>query len=378
MPHVPVRQWVLTVPHGLRAKLAFDPALTTVVFREFIAAVSSWLRRRARRLGLRGELKTGAVTVIQRFNSAVDLSPHFHALVLDGVYSFPVGRTPVFHPTPAPADEDVARVVTAVFRRVERKLADREPSVGQRRFAEGAPLLIAMAEASARGVVGTGPRRGCRIIRIRGAPVNVDVFLMGRLCAQVEGYNLQAATRLRRQRPGRTRTDGQVPGPTSDRHRQTIVTRRRPAGAAPQATVARWHDGVRVPASRIDRGARRDRTSTKGPPRALQWRAGASLRGPRAIVPCADKASPEAKAAAPPPEGAEMPGRPGRIPWAPLLWRVFLADVLQCARCPGRMRIVAAVTSTVEATRILRSIGLAAEPPAFHAARSPPQAEMPL
>jgi hypothetical protein len=54
---------VLTVPHGLRAKLAFDPALTTVVFREFIAAVSSWLRRRGRRLGLRGELKTGAVTV---------------------------------------------------------------------------------------------------------------------------------------------------------------------------------------------------------------------------------------------------------------------------------------------------------------------------
>jgi Putative transposase len=116
--------------------------------------------------------------------------------VLDGVFSFPVGRTPVFHPTPAPRDEDVARVVTAVFRGVERKLADLEPSVGQRRFAEDAPLLMAMAEASARGVVGTGPRRGCRIIRIRGAPVNVDVFLMGRLCAQIEGYDLQAATRL--------------------------------------------------------------------------------------------------------------------------------------------------------------------------------------
>jgi hypothetical protein len=53
-----------TLPHKLRAKLAFDPALTTVVLREFIAAVSSWLRRRARRLGLRGVLETGAVTVI--------------------------------------------------------------------------------------------------------------------------------------------------------------------------------------------------------------------------------------------------------------------------------------------------------------------------
>jgi len=42
MPHVPVRQWVLTVPHGLRAKLAYDPGLTTVVLRQFIAAVWSW------------------------------------------------------------------------------------------------------------------------------------------------------------------------------------------------------------------------------------------------------------------------------------------------------------------------------------------------
>jgi hypothetical protein len=96
------------------------------------------------------------------------------------------------------------------------------------------------------------------------------------------------------------------------------------------------------------------------------------------IVPGADKASSSPKAPAPPPEGAEMPRRPGRIPWAPLLWRVFLADVLECARCSGRMRIVAAVTSTVEAMRILRSIGLAGDPPSFHAARPPPQAELPF
>src|SRR5439155_22246224 len=50
--------------------------------------------------------------------------------------------------------------------------------------------------ASASGVVATGPRRGCRIVRIRGVPADVDVFLMGRLCAQIDGYNLQAATRL--------------------------------------------------------------------------------------------------------------------------------------------------------------------------------------
>ncbi len=70
VPAVPVRQWVLTVPHALRAQMMFDPALTTVVLRELIAAVSSWLRRRARRLGIRGTIKTSAIVVIQRFNSA--------------------------------------------------------------------------------------------------------------------------------------------------------------------------------------------------------------------------------------------------------------------------------------------------------------------
>jgi len=71
MPHVPVRQWVLTVPFGLRFGMAFDPALAGVVLRTFVAVVSRWLRRRARAHGIRGILKTGGVTVIQRFGSAL-------------------------------------------------------------------------------------------------------------------------------------------------------------------------------------------------------------------------------------------------------------------------------------------------------------------
>ncbi|MES1166925.1 MAG: transposase, partial [Pseudomonadota bacterium] len=112
-----MRQWVLTVPHALRARMMFDPTLTSVVLRQFVSAVSAWLRRRSRRLRVRGSLKTGAVTVIQRFSAALGANPHFHTLFLDGVYSFPAGGQPVFHPTPAPTDEDVARVAADVVRR---------------------------------------------------------------------------------------------------------------------------------------------------------------------------------------------------------------------------------------------------------------------
>ena len=95
---------------------------------------------------------------------------------------------------PSPSDEDVAQVAAPVFHRVERKLAEREPAPEQRRLVENAPLLVALAETSARGVIATGPRRGCRVLRVRGVAADVDAFVMGRLCAQVEGYNLQAAT----------------------------------------------------------------------------------------------------------------------------------------------------------------------------------------
>ena len=48
-PVVPVRQWVLTVPHRLRYVLAWDHALTRAVIGVFMRAVLGWLRRRARR-----------------------------------------------------------------------------------------------------------------------------------------------------------------------------------------------------------------------------------------------------------------------------------------------------------------------------------------
>ena len=58
--------------------------------------------------------KTGAVTLIQRFGSALNLNVHFHMLFLDGVYvraiprlsAFPLGQgadQPRAHPADAPS-----------------------------------------------------------------------------------------------------------------------------------------------------------------------------------------------------------------------------------------------------------------------------------
>ncbi len=86
IPHVPVRQWVLSLPFDLRALVAFKSDLRRLVLREFLRAVYAWIRRQARKLGVRRS-HCGSVTFVQRFGSDLRLNVHFHALVLDGIYA---------------------------------------------------------------------------------------------------------------------------------------------------------------------------------------------------------------------------------------------------------------------------------------------------
>jgi hypothetical protein len=66
----------------------------------------------------RGEAKTGAVTVIQRFASAAgNLNIHFHSLVIDGVYRLVNGK-PVFEYVAPPTPEELARLLERIAKRV--------------------------------------------------------------------------------------------------------------------------------------------------------------------------------------------------------------------------------------------------------------------
>ena len=61
------------------------------------------------------------------------------------------------------------------------------------------------------------------------------------------------------------------------------------------------------------------------------------------------------------------PPRPCRArrpdPWAELMRRVFAVDVLECPRCHGPMKILAAIHPPDTAGAILECLGLAARPP---------------
>ncbi|MCP4136907.1 MAG: transposase, partial [bacterium] len=160
-PEVAVRQWVLTVPFPLRYRMAWDAKLTSEVLQCFMRALFADQRRRAREhFGIRGGGSTGAVTAIQRFGSALNLTPHFHTLVLDGMYPGPAHEPSRFLPLPPPSTEDVARVMAGTARRIKKRLERRATEQDDDALAEGQPLLAMLAAASVRSRIATGADAG--------------------------------------------------------------------------------------------------------------------------------------------------------------------------------------------------------------------------
>lgn len=105
---LPVRQWVLTLPHRLRYALAWDHKLCRAVLGAFIRVLLGFERRRAKRRGIRGG-RGGAVTAIQRFGSALNLNVHSHTLAVQGVFVDDPRGGLRFVPNPEPTDLEVAK-----------------------------------------------------------------------------------------------------------------------------------------------------------------------------------------------------------------------------------------------------------------------------
>jgi hypothetical protein len=123
IPRVPVRQWVLSLPHEFRYRLVYDHERMRAVFGLFVGAVLGFYTRKAKARGLR-PAQTGAITFVQRFGSAANLHVHAHVLVMDGVFTPTAadGFELRFHTLPAPSDSELRVLLTTVRRRVLRHL----------------------------------------------------------------------------------------------------------------------------------------------------------------------------------------------------------------------------------------------------------------
>ena len=318
-PDVKVRQWVLTVPHELRFRMARSPELCSAVLRIFVRCVGNWYRRRAGKCGLRGNLKTGGMTVIQRFGSALALNVHFHTVMMDGVYRVDGARAPRFVRVPAPSDRDVVAVSVDVHKRVTELLADWDSEgddVGRDNTA-----------------IKADDREGREhLLRYIARPPLSDE----RLSQMEDG---RVAVRLKKAwRDGTTHV---AFTPEEFMEKLAALVPR------PRANLVRYH-GVFAPAA----GDRR-RIVPKG-----------ASSGARATDEEADGCCP----------GAHPSLRKQR--WAELMKRVFKVDVLECPRCQNRMTIVATVLKADAIMKILSHRGLETTAPMIHPARPPPTQEV--
>ena len=164
-PRVPARQWVLTLPPRLRYLVAWDHARCRAVVAVYLRAVGGWLRARARRRGITGG-RFGAVAIVQRFGSALNLNVHVHALVPDGVFAADTAGRVGFRRDRSGAPRDLPALLGLIARRIERLLARRGLALDAAgddapdAWAEEMPMLAGIAAASVQGVAALGPRAG--------------------------------------------------------------------------------------------------------------------------------------------------------------------------------------------------------------------------
>jgi hypothetical protein len=121
IPDVPVRQGVLSLPHRLRYRLAWDHDLCRRVTAVFLRAVFRLLKDQARSASLE-QPRGGAVAIIQRFGGGLNLNVHIQALVLDGVVARDAAGTVGFHPARRLTTLDVTEVLAVVEPRLRRLL----------------------------------------------------------------------------------------------------------------------------------------------------------------------------------------------------------------------------------------------------------------
>lgn len=174
IPHVPVRQWVLSLPIPLRVLLAAQPELVTPVLQVVQRVVTRHLLRQA---GLKAdEGHGGAVTLIQRFGSAANLNIHLHCLVLDGVYCCDADGSPAFIEADAPTDDELHALLQTVIARLMKMLTRRGVLVedmGQTYLAEPDAVSVAavgirhLLQEQAAGGLRAGRREQARGLLLR-------------------------------------------------------------------------------------------------------------------------------------------------------------------------------------------------------------------
>jgi hypothetical protein len=345
------------------------------VLAAFTSEVQRSLKHRAKKvfgLASMSEAFVGGITFIQRFDSALRLNVHFHSLFLDGVYVRGDDGALEFLELPEPSPQQVEEVARRTAKRIAHLLEKAGKSLDPEMadafeddFALCQPVLASCYGAASRGADLSGDRAGQRTLRL----FQQDEVKKTEPAAVVGGVNVHAGVAFDgKDKPRLERLCRYLARPPIAQDRLAL----REDGAVQYTMKKAWKDGTRaIVLQPFDLIARL--CSMIPPPRFNMIRfhgvfsPNAKLRSE--VVPsresrCLADESPAELADA---EQTNLFGKqktkPKRNPWAWLIKKVFLVDVMDCPECGGRMKWLDACTEERDINRVLAAHGLAPRAP---------------
>ena len=354
-PDVPLRQWVISFPFPLRYLFAAHPQAMGKVLGIVYRAISTHLIHKA---GLQiKDGATGAVTLIQRFGSALNLNIHFHILFLGGVYVYRDNRPPRFQRVRAPDKSELEDLVQLISQRAGRCLErlglleqDAESAWLELEPADDTDALPQILGSSVSYRIAVGPQQGQKAFMIRTIqPLNRPDPGLERV-AKANGFSLHAGVSCE--------------GHQKDKRERLCRYIARPAVAIPRLSISStgkvvytlktpYRDGTtRVAFDPVDFIARLAALVPK--PRVNLTRYHGVLapnyRWRRLVTPAkrGKGVKPIANT-----EVRSPTERHFAMTWAQRLKRVFNIDIEVCSRCGGSARVVACIEDQDIIDRIL-------------------------
>lgn len=371
IPHVRVRQYVLSVPIPLRYWMASNKKLLAKVHRIFASAVEDFYIARAQ-----DGAKSGSIAFVQRFGSALNLNIHYHMLQLEAIYEPRSTGKPKQRRCSAPSDKDIEALVEIISKRVIKLLRkwgylkelDPDEAPVDPLFEEE-PTYASCMSASVKHRIALGERQGQRV-RFIGSGFGYEgelPELTGHLCANLNGFSLHAAVSIPRHRRDQLeRLISYMARPSISTDRMSLTEN----GDIKYQLKKAWRNGVThvllSPLELIEKLC--SLVPLPNMHLVRYWGVlapNAKMR--KGVIPGKTRAElKQEKEEA----NEDEHKKPKKSNWARLLMRVFAIDVSTCKLCGGEMRMIAAIRDRRVIETILTHLGLNPRPPPKAPSRS--------